>query len=62
MGVVIEICKNTPGVETRSKPLKSVDGRKAYRFQLKWVNTADETAIAVFMNGEERAVFFTVFI
>ena len=38
---------------------KSVDGRKAYRCTLKSVNAADETATAVFMHGEERAVFFS---
>jgi hypothetical protein len=30
-----------------------------YRCTLKSVNAADETATAVFMNGEERAVFFS---
>jgi hypothetical protein len=38
---------------------KSVDGRKAHRCKLKSVNAADETATVVFMNGEERAVFFS---
>ena len=38
---------------------KSVDGVKTYRCKLSAVNAADETATAVFMNGEERAVFFS---
>jgi hypothetical protein len=38
---------------------KSMDGRKTHRCALKSVNAADETATAVFMDGEERAVFFS---
>jgi hypothetical protein len=38
---------------------KSVDGVKTHRCKLSAINTADETATAVFMNGEERAVFFS---
>ena len=38
---------------------KSVDGVKTYRYKLFAVNTADETATAVFLTGEERAVFFS---
>jgi hypothetical protein len=38
---------------------KSVDGSKAYRCKLKSVNAANETATAVFVNGDERAVFFS---
>ena len=38
---------------------KSVDGVKTCRCKLSAVNTADETATAVFLNGEERAVFFS---
>ena len=38
---------------------KSTDGVKTNRCKLSAVNTADETATAVFMNGEERAVFFS---
>ena len=38
---------------------KPVDGSKAHRCKLKSVNAANETATAVFMNGDERAVFFS---
>jgi hypothetical protein len=35
------------------------ESHTGYRCKLKSVNTADETATAVFMDGEERAVFFS---
>jgi hypothetical protein len=38
---------------------KSVDGVKTCRCKLSAVNAADETATAVFLDGEERAVFFS---
>ena len=38
---------------------KSVDGAKTHRCKLSVVNADDETATAVFLDGEERAVFFS---
>jgi hypothetical protein len=38
---------------------KSVDGAKTRRCKISAVNAANETATAVFLDGEERAVFFS---